>query len=172
LRGFSVFVIRRTGITMLARMACIGYHTLMMPRLPLMLRLFATCCATVSFSCQALDYSVSIDAPPALLPLLKQHLPVETARTDPGLDRPALAAVVAGTAQAAQKLLETEGYFSAHVLVETVEGPVPGIHVQVTPGAPVQVAGVRLRLSGAIEAEPDYAAWQARLQQQWPLSVG
>jgi translocation and assembly module TamA len=157
---------------MLASRAGFGYHAGMIPRPSLLLWLFAACSLMVSFSCHALDYSIRIDAPPALLPLLDQHLPLVTARNDPDLDRAALDEAVRTTPQAANKLLETEGYFSAETLVEVIDGPIPEIHVRVIPGTPVTVSAMNLHLTGAIETEPDYASWILRLQKQWPLAVG
>lgn len=128
--------------------------------------------AIVPLSSLALDYSVQVNAPAPLLSLLTEHLPLMTARQDPELDAAGLQALLRTTPDAARKLLETEGYFSAEVKLSEMPGPPPQIQVNVAAGEPVTVSAVSLNLIGAIQRTPDYAARLQAIQQQWPLSQG
>lgn len=148
------------------------YNARMTSMLRLSAWITAAACAVTPLSCEALAYSVAIDAPPGLQTLLTDHLPISTAKDDPDLDAAGLDVLLRATPDAAQKLLETEGYFSAVVRVKTQDGANPKIQIQVEPGKPVTISRVVLSLTGAVQAEPDFSARLERLQQQWSLPVG
>jgi translocation and assembly module TamA len=128
--------------------------------------------ASVPATCLALDYSVQIDAPTALLPVLEQHLPLVTERDDADLDRDGLDSLIRSAPAAASKLLETEGYFDAQVqVVQDAAQPARYI-VKVVPGEPVRIGAIDLELAGPIGAEPDGAARKAAILNNWPLPQG
>lgn len=128
--------------------------------------------ASLPLVCFARDYNVRIDAPAALLPVLEQHLPLSTERTDSELDQEAIDTLARTTPEAARKLLETEGYFDARVEVVQSAGASPQFLVKVDPGQPVLVSAVQFLLEGPINAEPDSIERRNAILQQWPLPVG
>lgn len=137
-------------------------------------RLAAVLVACAPVLCHALDYGVSVDAPPALADLLQQNLPLITEHDDASLTETDLDTLVRGTPDAARALLQTEGYFDA--AVEVTAGRSDGkrqYRVQVEPGEPVTIASVDLVLDGPIAADAaDRSARSQAILAQWPLPVG
>jgi translocation and assembly module TamA len=122
--------------------------------------------------CQAADYAVSIDAPPALAAVLGEHLPLATARLEAPVSDSDLEVLVRTTPESARTLLETEGYFDAHVQVRAEGGTPRRFRVQVEPGQPVRIGAVDLQLQGPVADEPDAAARRQAVLDKWPLPTG
>ncbi|BEV72870.1 MULTISPECIES: autotransporter assembly complex family protein [unclassified Paludibacterium] len=126
----------------------------------------------LSSPCLAVDYSVRVDAPSALTPLLTEHLPLITEPQDAPVSDSDLEVLLRTTPDAARKLLETEGYFDAQVTVRDEGGTPRRIQVSVDPGKPVLIGQIDIELDGPIRQDSDVAARRAALLAQWPTVVG
>lgn len=127
-----------------------------------------TLCATPAWA--KLDYTVSVEAPSALVGLLNDHLELVSARDDADLDEFQLQAILKETPSAAQALLETEGYFSAKISVQQQGAQHYVLKVDV--GEPVIIDDVVLQLNGPIRQQADYQQRLAALLEAWSLPIG
>ncbi len=136
------------------------------------LSLLAALCSLSPCALAAVEYSVRIDAPPSLAPLLAEHLSLVTDRTDPEMDESLLESLVRDTPDEAAKLLETEGYFSSRVTVARQEGKERVYLVKVAPGEATMVSDVTLRLDGAIRNDSQFQERFAAVLEAWLLPLG
>jgi len=117
-------------------------------------------------------YQVELDVPADLRPLLSDNLDLLRWRNFPDLPQGQIAQLASEASAQAQRLLETQGYFSPRIAVHVVcpaNGPVKVV-LQVVPGELTRVQAVDLQVRGA-DGRPD-AALTARLDRHWPLKPG
>ncbi|MDR3390236.1 MAG: autotransporter assembly complex protein TamA [Sulfuriferula sp.] len=122
----------------------------------------------------ALDYSIELDAPNAIRPLLTQNLDIYRWRDKPALDDAQLRRLYRLTPDSIAALLETEGYYSPSIVpsIEQQNG-IWHLHFKVDPGEPVHVANITLSAQGALATDPaQYRAWLNEQYQLWPLKNG
>ncbi|MEX8517265.1 MAG: autotransporter assembly complex family protein [Leptothrix sp. (in: b-proteobacteria)] len=137
-------------------------------------------------------WSLSIEAPETLLPLLQKHLDLarfERLAQSEQIARSELTRLLAATPAQVRSLLETEGYFSAESQVDitAVTGepstsnpgsvPLMQVRLRVQAGQRTSVRAVQIDISGALQtsaSKGDAAATALieRLRQQWSLPVG
>lgn len=151
-----------------------------MPRFPILPPRFLACrpgrllalaaCLAVAQAQAGIEYSVEIDAPSDLAQLLRDNLDLLESQKDPDVDQSWLEALVKSTPDEAKKLLETEGYFGAKVDTTLESGN--RVRVKVSPGEPVLIDDVTIRLDGDIRQESDYQQRLAQVLEAWTLPMG
>ncbi|MBE9609413.1 autotransporter assembly complex protein TamA [Chitinilyticum piscinae] len=121
-----------------------------------------------------IEYRVEIVAPADLASLLEKHLELVKWRGDYRLTVEQLDRLIETTPEQAAGLLATEGYFSPTISVQQDEQQLPRqIRVVVTPGNPVLIRSVDLRLEGPIADDANRNDELAeRIDAQWELPTG
>lgn len=125
-------------------------------------------------------YSVEIEAPAALRPLLEEFLDLTRYRDDPGLadiTEGEIRRLMAATPQQVRSLLETEGYFSPEVEVTRQPGSPPRLRVAVQPGPRTTVQRLTIEVQGAAQeaaeaGDADALALLKSLHDDWRLPLG
>jgi translocation and assembly module TamA len=126
-------------------------------------------------------YTLKVEAPKALAPLLQDNLDLARFRDAPSgetLSTEEIDRLVAEAPEQARALLATEGYFNAEVhAVREAGGALPAVVVRVEPGPRTVVDGVLLTVRGVLEqraaaGDADARALLVRLQAEWPLKRG
>lgn len=112
-------------------------------------------------------FTLEVEAPAALAPLLAQHLELQRFRTLPDLTPAELDRLIAETPADARQLLATQGFFSPTVTVARLDEAPPRIRLTVDPGPRTTVASVALTLAGT-----DAADRLDDLRTGWTLTVG
>ena len=128
--------------------------------------------AAAADSAATAPYDVVLDVPPSLKTLLADNLDLLRWRNFPGMPRDQIERLADDAPAQVQRLLQTQGYFSAQVRVQ-VECPESGpvrVVVQVQPGEPVRVQALDLEVMGP-DGTPD-AELSARLRRTWGLKPG
>lgn len=116
-------------------------------------------------------YTVRIEAPDALRELLQDNLDLVRWRTFPDLQDLQIERLVARAPAQAERLLETEGYFSSKVTARLEHTTaLPEVVVEVDPGMASRVHGVDLQVLGP-DGSPD-PKLEERLIRRWALPVG
>lgn len=115
------------------------------------------------------SYSVVVKADnSAARDILTQHLDLITQRELEDLDDEMIGILVEETPEAAQKLLETLGFFNSKVVVNTVEG---GYEVVATVGPPTIVDNVSVLLEGPILQDGSLGARYRSAMSGWELPI-
>ncbi len=131
-------------------------------------------------------YTLEVDAPSDLRKLLLEHLDLARfQRTDEAdrLSTVELDRLTSTTPNQAKSLLETEGYFNAHVVLSRTPakaGAPERVHVAVEPGPQARVTELVLDFSGELAGKAgegqvlsgEQQALQRTLRHDWALSVG
>lgn len=105
--------------------------------------------AAPAVAAEALQYTVRIDAPEALTPLLEHNLDLLRYRGNERLDREQLQRLVRSAPEQVRTLLATAGYYAPQVSARIdTAGAAPVVLLSVEPGEPVRVASVDLELRG------------------------
>ncbi len=116
-------------------------------------------------------YTVELDVPDGLRPLLADNLDLLRWRDFPGLQRDQIERLADEAPKQARRLLETQGYFSPQISVHIERsGTIPVVLIKVVPGEPSLVHGLDLRVDGP-DGKPD-ADLTARLNRAWTLKPG
>ncbi len=121
----------------------------------------------------AVTWRIELEAPDEVRKLLEDHLDVYRYRGRPGVDAEMLQRLVARTAQEANELLATAGYFSPNV--EAVRSPLPEIttvRINVIPGPIARVSKANISVTGAITTDPAETARITQVTQRWRLQPG
>lgn len=118
----------------------------------------------------ALDYTVELEAPPELKPLLEKNLDLLRWRGNAQIDEAQLARLVAACPEQIKSLIATEGFYSPQILPTMQQsGTSWRIRLQVDPGEVARVSELELDLQGflpGVNPSPD------ALRSNWPLAVG
>ncbi len=131
----------------------------------------APAAAASAAAASAPNYTLRIESPDDLAPLLRDNLDLSRWRDFPGLQPAQLDRLIERAPAQAQRLLETEGYFSARVTVRRKGSAAqPELIVQVDPGEPSRVDAVDLQVNGP-DGAPD-AALATTLARRWTLPDG
>jgi len=121
----------------------------------------------------AVTWRIELEAPDEVRKLLEDHLDVYRYRGRPGVDAEMLQRLVARTAQEANELLATAGYFSPSI--EAMRSALPEIttvRINVIPGPIARVSKANISVTGAITADPAETARIAQVTQRWRLQPG
>lgn len=122
------------------------------------------------------SFSIDIRAPSTVRPLLERHLELQRYREVDDLDDAELARLADMTARNARDLVGTLGFFDPRISVRREQGPgaKPVIVVEVDPGEPSTVTGVKVEFEGDIAQSPDPAAVEQRgeIRSGWSLPPG
>lgn len=135
-------------------------------------------CLTLAGPVSAAGYQVDLEAPQALRALLTDNLDLIQWRDDPQVGESQLRYLVGQAPGRVRALLETEGHYNAQVTAELARegGAESGpwrVRLRVEPGAPTRVAGLDLRLAGALTADaPAAERMLGRLSGDWSLPAG
>ena len=127
-------------------------------------------------SAVALDYSVDIEAPGELTPLLEHNLDLMRFRGNARVDREQLQRLVRAAPEQVRSLLATAGFYTPQVSARIAGDPAaPRVLIAVQPGEPVLVGKVELLLQGfasAASAQPAAPFDAAALKESWGLKEG
>jgi len=135
----------------------------------------AAACAQLPARAWAADplYRVEIEAPPALTALLRDNLDIVRWSTRADAESLPLQQLYRTAPDQIRSLLETQGYFDTQVEATLDEAATPPVaRFKVTPGEAVKIAGLDLRFTGALEADPDREARIAKARAAWRLPEG
>lgn len=119
-------------------------------------------------------YSVELEVPDDLKPLLVQHLEIITSQNNPRLNPREWQRLYLKAPQQIKQLLETEGFFSAQVEPRIDQSEQRHIaYFKIIPGQQAKVDKLDIQWQGAITNPSDQSAsgWQA-LQNEWLLKPG
>jgi translocation and assembly module TamA len=130
----------------------------------------------------ATAFSIQIQAPEAIKNALERHLDLQRYRALSDLSDPEIQSLMRTAQQDAADLVATLGFFSPEIRV-TLQAPqaradqaananVPVVRIDVAPGPQALVAGVRLRLEGAIAQDPAEQEQRQLIQDLWTLGTG
>lgn len=117
-------------------------------------------------------YTVELDVPKDLRPILSNNLDLLRWRDFPGLQRDQIERLADEAPAQVQRLLETEGYFSPQIRVRIdcpASAPI-NVVLSVTPGAPTLIHAVNVEVDGP-DGKSD-TALTARLNRAWALKPG
>jgi translocation and assembly module TamA len=121
----------------------------------------------------AVNYTVEINAPGALAPLLRDNLDLVRWRGNPRLDLPQLRRLVKDAPAQVLTLVETEGYYSPRIDARLdTSGAAPVARISVDPGLPVTVGPVDIELRGFATAGRGLPFDPAALRRGWTLPTG
>ena len=120
-------------------------------------------------------FALNIHAPQEVRQLLEQHLDLLRYQSLPDLGDTELQRLLLGGPQEVRGLVATLGYFAPEIRF-TLQPPSAGtptrhIDLDVTPGPQAHIASVHIVVDGAIAQDPDGAARQRALQEEWQLPV-
>lgn len=125
-----------------------------------------------------LPYTVNIDAPDELTPLLEHNLDLTRFRGNARVDKEQLQRLVRGAPEQVRNLLATAGFYTPQVSVRLDgDGAAPVVQIKVEPGSAMLVGQVELELrgfhGGEPNGEPDGAPFDsAALRDSWGLQEG
>ena len=123
---------------------------------------------------EAFRYEVDIDAPGNLKSILSEHLDIVRSRGSERMTAEQLSRLIEATPAEASSLLETEGYFTPHILMDyQKEQGAPRVHIVVEPGEPVHISQVDVVLNGTAMTHPDEIQdLHQQILEHWPLPEG
>lgn len=133
------------------------------------------CCVLCGWvvSAQAFRFGLHLEAPQSLRPLLENHLDIWRWRDSERITPEQLTRMVEQLPEDTQRLLDTEGYFQAAAITAHIDRSTPDVwqvHLQVNPGRQARVGQVNIQLIGEVKNQPDAAAWQQQIQNEWSLT--
>lgn len=113
-------------------------------------------------------YALDVEAPEAIVRLVREHTLLGRWRQRPDYDPSQLPLFVRRADEEVRSLLAAEGWFSPDVKIETHPG---GVRIVVAEGPRTRVAGTTLSLSGDV-LRPEHGALRERLERDWRLGDG
>ncbi len=127
-------------------------------------------CAALCYGANAHAFSLEIDAPGRLKPLLETHLEAaRAARLGETPDAEEIARLQRQSDETARGLLATEGYFSPRI-ASTLAGDT--LRYEVTPGPRTQVRTVQVRFAGALQNDAKGGPLRGRIERGFALKPG
>ena len=120
-------------------------------------------------SARLLAYSVEINAPKEVKPLLEQYLQINQANKQTE-DEELFQYRVEMVPTEVNNLLATQGYFSSQTQIQRDEKNT--VKILVNPGPKTRVGSFQLELKGTIKDDPAFFQYQKELQRKWPLRPG
>ena len=120
-------------------------------------------------------FSLDIQAPDDIRPVLEQHLELLRYRELTDLSDSELARLLTTAEKNTRDLVATLGYFSPDIRLELMPANATAprvVQVRVTPGEPTLVSEVRVEFTGPITDDPLPLTQRQQIESSWPLPTG
>ena len=130
--------------------------------------------ATAASVASAPAFTLRIEAPDDIRPLLERHLELQRYRSLSDLRDDELDRLLDMAQQDVRQLVATLGYFSPVIEIQRLPGAqgARDILVSVVAGEPVQISQVSLRFAGPMATDPAAAAQRQHITDSWLLPAG
>jgi translocation and assembly module TamA len=135
--------------------------------------LFATLACACATARAELPYRVELEGPESLKKVVEPTLDLPRWKDYPGMTPDLLRRLAIEERDRIREAVETEGYFSAQVSAEVIEGtPEWRVRIVIEPGERTRIAKVDIRFSGPLLKDPDAAQRMTEVRRSWLLPVG